>query len=507
MSKKKTPEQFEAEVRQKNEHVASGQLELVEPRYKRACDKVGVHCHACNATYKTTATSLLQGSNCRCCCRDLPGDDESFRERLLASNPRYAAGLFSLQGEYVPRRKVECRCAICGNTWHATGPQLLSGAGCPRCGRGSCTSRSQEFVTLALEAALGKGQVVSRDRDTIGLELDVRIPGAALAIEVGALHWHPEPAAEVAKKRSLCAKKGMRLVGFFEGVHAQPRPAGLPCDWGWHPGDLFDEPGRETLIAFACRCAEMAGRPVDRAGVDWDAVAVEAVRRAMPADTERFVQKLRRRNSAFAAGEFALKSGYCGDKGPVTCLCNICGHEWSTTAGALLQGCACPCYRDHPGWRSGNALTHGEFMERLMERQPLFADGTYEVVGTYKSRLTPILCRCHRCGHDWEMTPRSLLQNGGCRNCGRKERGKARRKTHEEFVAQVDRVNRHYDHGKGFVILGKYRGDRERVRCRCLVDGHEWEPMATSLIHTSGPSGCPACARARAMGSRRKSAA
>lgn len=504
MSTRKTPEQYADEVFEKNDHVASGQLELTEPFFSRMCDKVGVHCNACGATYETTASSLTQGSNCRCCCKDLPGDDESFRKRLRASNPRYAAGLFSLKSEYAPRCKVECRCEICGHEWTATGPQLLSGAGCPRCGRGSCTSRTQEFITLGLGEVLGKDKVVSRDRETIGLELDVRIPGASLAIEVGALHWHPEPAAEVASKRALCAAKGMRLVGFFEGTHAEPRPTGLPFDWGWHSGDLFDEPGRETLIAFVCACADMAGHPVDFSEVDWDEVAIEAVKRAMPADTEKFIEKLRRRNRAFAAGEFDLKSDYCGDKGPIACHCNICDEDWSTTAGALSQSCSCPNYREHPGWKGSNTLTHEEFTERLKEKHPLFADGTYEVVGTYKTRLTPIKCHCNRCGSDWEMTPRSLLQNGGCRNCGRKERGKARRKTNEDFLAQVDRVNRHYDHGRGFEILSEYTGDRERVHCRCLACGHVWHPQATSLVHKSGPSGCPVCARERARLARQK---
>ena len=50
------------------------------------------------------------------------------------------------------------------------------------------------------------------------------------------------------------------------------------------------------------------------------------------------------------------------------------------------------------------------------------------------------------------------------------------KKTHEEFISEMNEIN------SNILILGKYIGARDKVKCKCLIDGNEWEAMPTNLL-------------------------
>ena len=60
------------------------------------------------------------------------------------------------------------------------------------------------------------------------------------------------------------------------------------------------------------------------------------------------------------------------------------------------------------------------------------------------------------------------------------------KKTHEEFISEMNEIN------SNILILGKYIGARDKVKCKCLIDGNEWEAMPTNLLKGKG---CPECKR------------
>ena len=61
------------------------------------------------------------------------------------------------------------------------------------------------------------------------------------------------------------------------------------------------------------------------------------------------------------------------------------------------------------------------------------------------------------------------------------------RKTHEEFMEQLAQRNRH-----DIKILGRYVRSHDSIDCICNICGHEWSPIANSLLQGAG---CPQCAR------------
>lgn len=60
----------------------------------------------------------------------------------------------------------------------------------------------------------------------------------------------------------------------------------------------------------------------------------------------------------------------------------------------------------------------------------------------------------------------------------------SRKKTNEEFLYEIAKIHPNVE------VLTPYMGAHERVKCRCKIDGYEWEPKA--YILASG-RGCKVC--------------
>ena len=124
-------------------------------------------------------------------------------------------------------------------------------------------------------------------------------------------------------------------------------------------------------------------------------------------------------------------------------------------------------------------LTHEEFMERFYEKNENAEN--IEILGKYINTRTKIKVRCKIDGYEWEVRPNSLLSGEGCPKCS----GNVKNKTTEYFINELKEVNDNIE------ILGEYKGNSIKIKCRCKKDGHEWEAIPSSLL--SG-YGCPKCA-------------
>lgn len=123
-------------------------------------------------------------------------------------------------------------------------------------------------------------------------------------------------------------------------------------------------------------------------------------------------------------------------------------------------------------------LTHEQFMERLQQ-----INTNIEILGTYINANTKIKCKCKIDGYEWESTPSRLLHGHGCPKCG----GNVKL-AHEEFITKLKQVN------PNIQVLGTYIGSKIKIKCRCEVDGYEWEAWPNNLL--SG-QGCPKCGAKR----------
>ena len=123
-------------------------------------------------------------------------------------------------------------------------------------------------------------------------------------------------------------------------------------------------------------------------------------------------------------------------------------------------------------------LTHEEFMEKFYIKNENAEN--IEILGEYKGSKIKIKCRCKIDGYEWESKPSDLLyKNCGCPKCG----GNAS-KTTEEFINELKEINNNIE------IIGEYKTSYIKIKCRCKLDGYEWETTPTNLLNNHG---CPKC--------------
>ena len=125
------------------------------------------------------------------------------------------------------------------------------------------------------------------------------------------------------------------------------------------------------------------------------------------------------------------------------------------------------------------------FREEMAEINP-----DIEILSTYVNWDTKIKCRCKIDNIEWEANVSTLLNGCGCKLCGARKLWDSRgRKTTDDFIKEMTLVDSNIE------IIGNYNGSHELVKCRCKIDGREWESYACNLLNKS--AGCPECASKR----------
>ena len=130
--------------------------------------------------------------------------------------------------------------------------------------------------------------------------------------------------------------------------------------------------------------------------------------------------------------------------------------------------------------------THEEFMRDFEEKQPENFKNI-EILGEYINNRTKIKCRCMIDGHEWEARPYDLLKGCGCPECRKERLSKLYAKTHDQFMKEMKEINPDIE------ILGEYVNNHTKIKCRCLIDGYEWDATPDHLLRDRG---CPRCAHA-----------
>ena len=104
---------------------------------------------------------------------------------------------------------------------------------------------------------------------------------------------------------------------------------------------------------------------------------------------------------------------YVKDSVKIQCKCKECGYEWKQTPNNLLmKGCGCPVCAAKKR-NSGNTLTHDDFMRKTIGK----ISPSVEIIGKYEKSNKKILCKCKKCGYEWNQLPGNILHGNSCPSC------------------------------------------------------------------------------------------
>lgn len=170
--------------------------------------------------------------------------------------------------------------------------------------------------------------------------------------------------------------------------------------------------------------------------------------------------------------EFIKESGKA-KKRYAKCRCKIDGYQWEASFNSLCTGTGCP---ECGGVRRD--YTINDIRKKVFEINP-----NIEILSDeYKGCKVHLKCRCKIDGYVWGVTWGHLAEGRGCPECA----GKRNDYTINDIKEKVYKINPNIK-----IISTEYKGCNEKIKCECLLDGHEWKVKSRSLL---GGGGCPKCA-------------
>lgn len=465
--RRKTHERFVAEL-----NIVNANIEVIG-KYQSSASPISVRCKVCGHEWAPIASSIVNaGQGCPECSRKNNAikrtkTTEAFIAEMKAINPN-----IEIKGDYkTSKSKIQCRCLLCDNTWSAAPGNLLNGYGCPRCAR-TGTSFIEQFLCVFLETVLVDEEVLSRDKTSIGRELDIVLPSFNLAIEVGSWYWHKNRLRSDREKQALCEKMGIDLITIYDSYPAEEHH-NLPMGTITFPYPLDSGSGYEHSKELAFSLAKRLGVDLP-SDFDWNEIRDKASRRALPKSSEVFWEEIETINP-----DIEILGRYAGSHSRIKCKCKICGNEWEPTAHQLLRGQGCPPCGHNKAAKKGATLrrkTAERYAREFQERNPDLV-----LVGEYVGSLNHIKVRCLKCGHEWSPRAESVIRGNGCPVCA----DNAKRKTQEEFLEELSSINNRVE------IIGSYVKNSTPIKAKCKRCGHIWYPKPVKLL---AGRGCPKCA-------------
>ncbi len=456
-------------------HMAAEKFPTLEihGEYIDSATPMDCYCRVCNSNWKKAPVDLLRSSGCPGCRKEkiaqmLSKSHDDFIKELNQVNPNIEP-----LGKYVnSHTKLEFHCKICDNKWIAAPQSLLTRSGCPRCAI-SGTSFMEQFLFFALEYVLGKGKVVSRDKKTIGRELDIYIPEYQIAIEPGAWFWHKDKLAEDKKKKEICHSKGIRLIVIYDTVPISTIEAAQEKDFFLYSGSLAEESGYKTLKEIVSKILLLCNPDLkpDIKEAQWKEIIANALRYSKRMSHDEFVEAM-----ADVSSTIEIVGRYVDRLTKIEARCRVCAHEWTATPQNLLQGHDCPKCANKTRAKK-QTKTHDYFMKELRQTHP-----DIEALENYTHGNTEIRFRCANCGNIWRARPNRVLQSKGCPTCSKRNRGLKRRVSPTEFKERVELNNPDIE------LLEEYQTSRTKIKVRCKVCGNIWKAHPA---HLQKGTGCP----------------
>ena len=346
-----THERFEEDLIKKNKNYSN--IKLLS-KYNGMDKTIKCKCMICKNKWEPIASSLIQGTGCPYCAKKhIAENNTKYIVEYNKNNPPankitnseflekfkktpYSSKIKILSEYKGMNHKIRCQCTDCGLTWETMAMGIMNGTGCPNCSHSS-TSFMEQYILNALTMLDPKMIIKSRDRKTIGKELDIYIPYAKIAIEIGSWTWHKKTENNDIEKYELCKEKGIELIIIYDSCRGKKpkNKNSIAIDY-----DLGNEKGYKTLKNILNDICKRLDLNIDNlTETDWKKIEDLAYNSSQRINNERFIELFRSKNPN--ANDIELLTNYTRATGKIKCHCLKCGYEWETAASELLKGSGC----------------------------------------------------------------------------------------------------------------------------------------------------------------------
>lgn len=301
--------------------------------------KTGIKCEClkCHHEWEPTPYNLLQGHGCPTCNHRNKLSHEDFIKILEDRNPHFKNIEFLSKYTKFKNGKIKCRCRVCGHEWTATACGLLHQmAGCPKCKRTFGTSYSENFIFYSLYYALkDKIEVLQGDTRAIGKELDIYLPEYKFAIEIGNWYHHEGVYDKDLEKYKLCQQNDIKLITIYDGFNENIQ---MPNNFYVYSASLAYEKDYKTLKEIVYMILNMLDIKYVYSEEDWKYIEQNLYYESDRLKLKQFKKLFNEKNPHSDTIEI-LNKHYTPKK--IQCRCKICGREWVSTRGNLLNGNGC----------------------------------------------------------------------------------------------------------------------------------------------------------------------
>ena len=391
----RTHEQFINELKSINPSVK------VIGTYTKAVEPIEVECLKCHRRWSPKAYSLLQGKGCAHCSA-LKGSinntgktkrktQTEFLEEIKNVNPDII-----VQGLYESNKSViRFKCKRCENTWDAKAYSVLQGHGCPKCAK-SGTSFMEQYIYYSFLKTLGEGFVLSRNRNIIGMELDIVIPKYKIAIEPGNWGLHKNNIKRDAEKRERCRDKGFRLITIYDKFEGEEAPFSNDC---YIFRDDLNKTSHDVILHLVYSLFDLLNIKKRFTSAEVEEIETWSYEHSKSMLHEDFVDRMK-----VIHPSIEILGQYVNSSKRILVRCTKCNYAWHGVPSNLLSGDGCR--------KCGTIIAHksfvrdsDDFVKELREKNP-----EVEIVGEYVGRHKPIRVRCKICGLEWNPIAASLLR-------------------------------------------------------------------------------------------------
>ena len=528
--RRKTHEQFVEQMIEANPGVE------VLGRYQDSHTKILVRCVECFHEWHALPNNLLQGRGCPLCARrGRTVSIDTFAEELSQKNPS-----ISLLGGYEGvSKKALFRCEVCGHEWSTLPSLLLSGTGCPECGKVKVLDAAHRRMRTD-ETFRKELNEVNDTIEPIERYASANIPILMLCKTCG-YEWKATP-SHLLNGTSCPRCAGNLTLSHEDFIEALPRT-------GTQIEVLGQYCGSGKPIEVRCKICGYEWSPV--AGSLLSGAGCPSCAGILKKSDEDFKNELMKVNPTVICLDT-----YDGAYKKLRFRCSSCGKEWQTTPHAILSGTGCPrCNRSGTSFfeqallatlkailgddfvisrdrsaigmeldiyvptlrlafEPGSWYYHKDRLDSDAKKRNDCANAGISLITIYSSfpddSVPPFDTRCLTTPlalglNDWDaakdiidslLEEQSISANVIDWDTIRRDAIKySRRRSTEDFAVELASVN------PDIIVLGEYLDARSKILVSCRKCGHEWQPAASSLL--SG-HGCPSCARQRISANQRK---